>query len=260
MNVFLEDKKMKYLNLLIGFMTLFLLTSFCFAEEIIIFGNDKKSPKVWSEKGQPTGLLVDILRHLEPQLGSTFNIKLCPWKRAYYNMLEGEGGIIGLSKNDQRLKIIDYSDVMFVDEIILVVIKGNEFFYNTINDLQGKCVGVVRGSSYGSIFDKAEGTVFTATPDSGTVFRLLKLLHGRMDVALVNPGRAALDNAIMSDPHLKDNKSKFIVLENPFMYDPNYLGFTKTTNQKKFISRFNQALQKSKQSGAIQKIIQSYMK
>lgn len=240
---------------------LFLIfTSFCSGQEILIYGNNAKPPKVWLDQGKPKGLLIDILKHLEPTLGVTFKFVLFPWKRAYNNMLYGKGGLIGLSKNDERLKVIDYSEAMFIDEIIVVVIKGNEFPYQKIDDLKGKTVGIQSGASYGSEFEKAKKTIFIPEYDHGSVSRLLMLLKGRIDIALINPGRPALDNFLRADPSLWKNRDKFVVLENPYKKDPNYLGFAKTANYKGFLLKFNIALQEAKQSGAIDRIVSNYIK
>jgi putative transposase len=38
----------------------------------------------------------------------------------------GEGGIMGLSMTKERLMLFDYSDVIYYDDLVLVVIKGND--------------------------------------------------------------------------------------------------------------------------------------
>ena len=38
---------------------------------------------------------------------------------------------------------------MYYDEILLVVLKGKEFTFNTMEDLRGKTIGCLRGASYG---------------------------------------------------------------------------------------------------------------
>jgi polar amino acid transport system substrate-binding protein len=95
-----------------------------------------------------------------------FTNELYPWRRSYPRMLEGEGGIIGLSMNDDRLKILDYSDAMYYDERLLVVTKGNEFNYSSIDDLKGKAIGVFTGVSYGEDYEQAKGRIFTVDEDS----------------------------------------------------------------------------------------------
>ena len=115
--------------------------------ELVIYGNHQKPPKYYLYNNTPTGILVDIMKYTEQETDCSFDIQLYPWKRAYINALKGNGGIIGLSKNTERLKIFDYSDVMFYDDLLLVVLKGNEFDYQNIEDLKGKTIGAQRGGA-----------------------------------------------------------------------------------------------------------------
>ena len=123
--------------------------------DMTIFGNAKKFPKSEMFKDTPRGILVDMFQYLGKEMGCHFTIELYPWKRAYKNMLAGKGGVMGLSKNKDRLKIIDYSEVMFYVDLMLIVKKGTEFPFKSIPDLKGKIVSVTIGSSYGDAFEKA---------------------------------------------------------------------------------------------------------
>jgi len=108
------------------------------AETILVTGNSTKEPKIWKNDGVPSGILVDILKSLEQDLGVTFIIKTYPWKRAYISALNGKSGIVGISKNKARLKIFDYSEPLYYDEVIIVVKKGHAFPFEQLKDLKGK--------------------------------------------------------------------------------------------------------------------------
>ena len=231
----------------------------CPGQEILIVGNHDKAPKVFLKDGRPSGILVDILNHLERELPYSFRYQLYPWKRAYKEAVRGEGAVIGLSKNSERLKIFDYSEVMFYDEVVCVVRKGNEFTFNSIQDLRGKLVGVQRGASYGDDFEAAKGRLFFLDEDDSGLRRLLKLLTGRIDVALLSPGRAGVMAVIHQDPDLLARQDEFVILDKPFKRDPNYLGFAKSRQMQHFIRKFNAALKGAHQSGAIQRIVDRYV-
>ena len=225
---------------------------------IIIYGNDTKPPESWMEEGKPKGELVDILNQIEMRTGLKFEIRLMPWKRAYTQALDGQGGIFGLSKNTGRMSLFDYSEVMFFDEMRLVVLKGSQFEYRTIEDLRGKIVGVTRGASYGDRFEEAKGTVFTASEDADPVCRLRMLLARRIDAALIGPGRAAVRYVINQDRNLKANQDQFIILDTPFERDPNYIGFNKTLCRTNTLKKVNQALAAMWKDGTIARIEQRY--
>ena len=126
------------------------------AQKISIYGNESKPPKYFLKEDTAKGILIEIMNYISKDINQDFEYKLQPWKRAYRNAINSKGGIIGLSKNLERLKIFDYSEVMYYDSLILVVLKGNEFEFNNIYDLKDKIVGVQRASSYGDEFEEAK--------------------------------------------------------------------------------------------------------
>jgi polar amino acid transport system substrate-binding protein len=237
------------------FLLLLTLSLPCAADSIIIFGNANKNPKVYLEDKRPRGTLVEIMKYVDQRLPENFTYELYPWSRSYQRMLKGEGGIIGLSMNDDRLKVLDYSDAMYFDERLLVVTKGNEFNYQSIDDLKEKTVGVFRGVSYGEEYEQAKNRIFIIDEDSSPQQRLLKLLYQRIDVAMIGPGLTAFNIAIQQDPRLIQRKDQFVILPVPFKRDPNYLGFAKSANRKPFLLRFNEILKQGFDSGELQKII-----
>lgn len=235
-------------------------TNASLSNEIIIVGNDYKIPKIYLDENVPKGILVDILHYADAEMEDyKFDLQLYPWARAYQIALDGKGGIIGLSKTQERLEIFDYSDVVYYDEVVIVVIKGQEFPYETMDDLAGKTVGIGRGGSFGDEFEAAkESGLFQVEEDNGPVLRLKKLLAGRIDAALISPGKPALYQTIQQDVDLTRHQAEFVVLDVPFKRDPNFLGFAKGMGQTKFLDEFNAVIEKGYATGAIQKIIAKY--
>lgn len=225
---------------------------------IALFSYDNKPPLAWLEDGQPKGIYIDILHQIEKRTGLTFEISLLPWKRAYMLAQDSKGGIFGLSKNKDRLRIFDYSALLYVDEMRLVVLRGHEFDYNSVEDLRGKTVGVTRGASYGDVFDKARATVFTPSEDANPISRLRMLLAERIDVALMGPGEASVHHVINQDQELTLNRDMFVILETPFNEDANYIGFNKTLCQGKTLDKINAALQAMREDGTIERIEKRY--
>lgn len=228
-------------------------------QEIVILGNDYKIPKIYNDNGTPKGILVDIMGYAEKKLDCRFTIKLYPWARAYLLATQGKGGIIGLSKTSERLKIFDYSDVVYHDEVILVVLKGKEFPFDTMEDLGGKKLGIGLGGSFGEEFEKAKKAgLFYAVKDYGPVERLHKLLMGGINAALISPGRIAFSQTLKKDEKLLKARDRFAILPKPFNRDPNFLGFSKDMKMQPFLNAFNQVLKEGHESGEIDKIIDQY--
>jgi polar amino acid transport system substrate-binding protein len=248
-------KPVRIAILIIGMIILSSQLSVCFAEEVVIYGNHKKRPKAFLENGKASGILIGIMKYVDQKIPQSFKYSLYPWKRSYMSALKAKGGIIGISKNSERLKIFDYSDVMYYDDLLLITLKGKEFNYKSIQDLKGKTLGVQRGSSYGDAFEKAKGSVFKLSLDGGGVPRLKKLLMGRTDAVILGPGIVGFNAIIKQDLYLMKNKDKFAILPVPYRRDPNFLAFSKKLNNTAFIIEFNRILNEGHKNGDIQKIV-----
>ncbi|MCG8015184.1 MAG: transporter substrate-binding domain-containing protein [Candidatus Thiodiazotropha sp. 'RUGA'] len=229
------------------------LTAQC--DEILILGNYDKPPKIYLKDGNPQGFLIEIMQHLEQKLPYNFKYQLYPWRRAYKNALNKEGGIIGLSKTSHREALFDYSEAIYVDEVMLVVLKSNKLEFSSITDLKGLTIGIQRGAKYGDLFEQKKNNLFQIDEDKNGRQRLNKLLSGRIDAALMGPGRTGVEYTINQDQHLRAHLDDFRILQQPFKEDPNYLGFAKTMNKTRFLEHFNEVLLAAKQAGEIDKII-----
>lgn len=241
-------------KLIISFLLIIAMATQVYAEQIEINVNNNKPPKVWGEGEAVQGILVDILKLTEQELGTSFKFKAAPWARTYQNSVRGKGGIVGISVTDERLKIFDFSAPLYYDDVVLVVKKGKEFTFNEYPDLKGKKVGLCRGCSFGPAEEAKK--YFISEEDNGAISRLKKLLAGRLDAAIVNPGAYALKRICNEDPAL--NFEDFSILSKPLTSDPNYLAFSKDLNQKPFLEKFNKILKQKLDSGEVQKIIDKY--
>jgi ABC-type amino acid transport substrate-binding protein len=231
----------------------------CHAEQIVIFANAMKPPKTYLAKGEEQGVLIEIMKFMDQQLPQSFTYKLYPWKRACYQSASGKGGIIGFSMNSERQKIFDYSEAMYYDEIMFIVLKDSDFTFRTIQDLQGKRVGVQRGASFGEEYEKAKNHIFTVDEDDSGTQRLRKLLSKHIDVALLGPGQSGFNYVVRQDKELTRRREEFRLLSQPFYSDPNYLAFPKKMNMRTFLKKFNQVLLNAKKSGVLSKIINNYL-
>lgn len=227
-------------------------------DRILLYGNAIKPPKTWDESGSPKGILIDIIREIEKRTDLEFDIQMRPWARAYKNALEAQGGIYGLSKTRERLSLFDYSIPMYYDEIVLVVLKGNEFQFNSMADLAGKRIGVTRGASYGDEYADALGTIFIPVYNSNPTHSLRMLHEGRIDATVIGPGKAGLLHFLSRDPYLKGLDDKFVILEKRLAKDTNHIGFRKTMKCGKTLQTINQALRSMWQDGSIDRIIEKY--
>lgn len=225
--------------------------------DLTIFGGDNSPPKMYLQEGKSRGILVDILRYADQELRQDgFRIELYPWARAYRLASGGAGGIVGLSWTQERSTLFDYSEPIYMDEVVIVVRKGREFSFKELADLQGKRVGLGRGGSYGEAFEKArEANLFSVDGDGGAMERLNKLLLDRIDCALFNAGKAGFEEVLRSNRVSEAQRETLVVLPIPLRSDPNFLAFPKSMLMKSWLEQFNQIIKKGYARGDIARII-----
>lgn len=226
------------------------------AAEIDVFGSDYSIPKAYVQNGESKGVLVDILKYVDERLPKHhFTIKLAPWSRAYKSAVDGEGGIVGISKTAERELVFDYSEPLYTDTVVIVVLAGKAFDFKSIADLHGKTIGIGRRGSYGDEFDNAlKAGLFRLEEDSGPANRLRKLLAGRMDGGLFNGGAAGFQQVLQEDRELQAQRDKFEVLPVPLKIDPNYLAFAKSMHQQDLLNEVNKILRAGQANGDLARI------
>ncbi len=225
------------------------------SQELLITAEDHGPPKYYMEEGEAKGFIVDITRWVLVDMDYPHQFRLYPWKRAYRYALDGEAGIIGLSMSSKRLAIFDFSKPLFYGDLMLVVKKGNEFEFNSIEDLTGKRVAVGRGSSYGDAFDEAVNAgAFEIEEYSKSVNVLHMLLYERgVDALIIGPGKYGLEAVVKTDNQLR--MEQFTILPVPFKRDAKYLGLAKSMGMKPFIKKFNESLKKAWDRGVIDQLV-----
>jgi len=208
-------------------------------------------------EGQQRGVLIDILHYAAQRMPKDrLELSLYPWARAYMASAAGQGGLLGISWTWRRDEIFDYSEPVFTDEVVIVVKKGHEFNYQGLSDLQGKTLGIVRGASFGSAFDRAhQDGVFSIDGDNGARNRLSKLSAGRIDCALFNVGQSGFLETLRLNKVPRNQWKNFVVLPVPLRKDPNYLAFPKTMHMADWLQGFNSVIRHGYAHGDIQKII-----
>lgn len=227
--------------------------------QLTVFGNDSKAPKYWLDGDTPRGILVEMMNVIGDDMGCEFQIELMPWARALNIAEAGRGAIIGFSYTDARAELFDYSDEMFLDELLIVVKKGREFEYNSLDDLLGKSIGITKDASYGSAFDAAvDQGIFSLVANPSRVGQFRMLLSERVDAVIVGPGIAGFNAIIGSDGYLRSVEDQFSILPAPMKNDPNYLGISKSLNADAFLNSFNASLKKLRESEEYDAILEMY--
>jgi polar amino acid transport system substrate-binding protein len=228
------------------------------AETVTVFGDDNYPPVSQLEQGRPRGLLPALLHEVGRRTGDEFVIRLFPWRRAYEQAQNGEGGIMGISFNQQRAQIFDYSEALYDDDIQIVVLKGRGFKFDSLESLRGMTIGGVLGASYGDRVDAAiKNGLFVVDRDVSQVGRMRKLLAGRLDAAFVGNGKIGIDYLLGGDATLRARRDDIEVLSPPLERDPLHLAFAKPMGKAALIQRFNAAVAAMRRSGELETILRA---
>lgn len=231
-----------------------------YACAIDIYANEKMKPKAYLENGQAKGILIEMMDYIGADIDCKFTYHFSTWARAYKSMMDNKGGAIGLSWTQSRSDIIDFSDVMYNEDILLVSNIKTPIDYTGLQDLAGKTLGASRNAKFGGGFEKALNEhLFTYIGDNGDpLHRLKRVAKGRLDVAIIYPGLTAFNNIFAKNQELLDIKAKLHISKNKFMVDPNYLGFAKSNDHKDFLKKFNLSMKKARKAGIFKAIEDKY--
>lgn len=220
-----------------------------------------------NEEGDLLPIREDIrqlLNYFERELRVRFEIRRYPWIRLLNNAKNGEGIVFGLSKNRERLATFRFSEAIYANYVWLVTRSDASFVFNSMQDLRGKTVGVVRGASYGDEFDSLRNVLFQVEEDvSSHGARLKKLLNKRMDVMVFGDRRSQPEDVEQLLARLLHSESShaetaieqgFKVFPKPLLIDD--LHFAGISPQYDgWIQKLNLAILAGRKSGEINRLL-----
>ena len=138
-------------------------------------------PYEFEENGKAHGILIRIVETVFKKGNIPLELKFLPFKRAYEYTRNNEiDGLFNFYKTPNRMEYFDYSESIIKNELVLFVRKGSGIRFDTLEDLKGLKVGLLRGYTYGTNFDKS--TLFVKETGNSHESNLKKLAFGRLDV------------------------------------------------------------------------------
>lgn len=166
---------------------------------------------------------------------------------------QGHSGIAGIYKTDKRVRLFDYSDVVYNELLLVFVRKDEAFSFDSMQDFKGKKIGIILGWSYGDAFDKAkEDGLFTVEEVNRDSLNFKKLNQGRLDCVVASKESGMFEIA-------RNKFSHIIALEKALLINPTYLAFAKHANQQELLFQFNTAMKHMREEGEYRKIVGSFI-
>lgn len=226
-----------------------MLGSACADGTLLINVDEGNPPFMFSKNGKSAGVYPAVMSAVFARISVPVRFEPKPWKRALKEIDDGTAGLGGIYKNDERAKKYDYSEAMFTENIAVYFNKAKPIDFNSVADLRGKKVGVIRGWSYGETFDAArkEGKVAVEEAASDTA-NLNKLALERLDAVLVI--EEAGKNIISTEKLTTIEQGKVYLASNKA-----HLAFNKSAKQTELLANFNKALLSMKQDGSLNRIV-----
>ena len=209
-------------------------------------------PQILNKKdnGEIGGLGPEIVRTIAEKLGHGVKIQVVPFSRALSMIENGQAdAFIGPYKNAKREKYMQYSKLPFYqDQISFYSKKDNSFIWNgDFSSLKGMNIGINRGWSYGSDFDRAKKNLAVYNAETLKA-NFQKLLNNRIDLFVCHP-RGAL--SAISKLKIADKIQRLLP---PITVNNGYFAFSRKRKIEKFINAFDAEIDKMVANGELAKL------
>ncbi len=223
------------------------------ANELIIgVPNVNWLPISFEENGKLKGADIDVMKEIFSQANIDIRFKRLPFPRLLEEMAQGHIDAMAANKKPERLSFMYFpQEPLNFEENHLVVPKNSKLkFSGDLSILNDHTVGVVKGWSYGGLFDKADG------------FEKIVLNTQKAMVKNVAIGR--LDAGVgvrfdMLDRANKQGHSEDIRIEPiPVIRTPYYLAFSKKEGHEQLSMRVSSLLKDFKKTSQFQSIYARY--
>jgi len=222
------------------------------AGPLFIDVDEANPPFMFAQGGKPEGIYPALLEAAFKHMAVPMEVHPRPWKKAIQDIDTGAAGVGGIYRNAEREKKYDYSEKIFVENLVVYFNKSTPLNFTRIDDLKGKRIGVIRGWSYGDDFDNARNAkALTVEEVDSDEMNFKKLDTGRLDaVVAINESGASLMH----------NYKNIGFSATALSQNPTYLALAKSTGQTALLKQFDQAISQMQKSGEFRKIVSGALK
>ncbi len=227
------------------------------ATDKLTFATTEWPPMTIMKDGELIGIATDIIREVCKRMEIEPEFQVLPWQRAVNYVKTGEVDVLfAPKKTEERTGFLYFcTEPLYMERLVIIARKESRIKAKGLDELKDKVFGVVRGYSYGPVFD-SYNDLKTDMCDTDRQL-LIKLDGERMDVAVGEEG-----NLKFLSRELGGFESRF---ETVYILseDPNYVAFSiKALGEKgkTLAEKFSQIQRHLKEEGIIQKIEDKYLK
>lgn len=179
--------------------------------------------------GKPEGYDVDLAQALADSLGAKLEVVDMSADARIPSIQTGKVDVLftAITRTLERAQSIDFTDPYVASGPVIVALKGGKV--SSLSDLNGKKVGVLKGTTYDALADEklpdAEKVYFESNPD-----QTVALQNGQIDGYLQDGNSAAFDSS----------KNKALSLVKGDLGFPEYNAFATQKGDQEWLNYLNQ--------------------
>jgi len=231
----------------IFFLCILLIALFPVTGQDIIYCENSNPPFSFSNGDNVAGIYPDIVREIYRRMGREAVLVAYPWPRAILEAKRSASGIAGIVKNSEREQYLDYTDPINTERFVVYYLDASKKI-ESVSDLKGLHVGVIRGWSYGNSIEGAiQAKLFYVEENISDRLNFRKLLTRRIDAVI------AIEES--GERVLKELQPEREVYTSGALFELDiYMAFNKTLNKQNDIAEINSIIADLHEDGTIDRI------
>ncbi|SMC86061.1 amino acid ABC transporter substrate-binding protein, PAAT family [Desulfocicer vacuolatum DSM 3385] len=225
-----------------------------------VYANDVVSvtapPSIWArQQGRElTGPVVDLIREIFSDVNVRVKTKSLPWARAIHMMKTGEIDImLAIFRTGERAQFMDFTIPYVTVPNCVAVAKGKGFFFDSLEDLEGKQGVMVKGDSISPEFRLYEPKL-----------NMMKIAHYDQIIKMLVNLRADYAVVPQFGFFMRVNKmgfqDKIEMLPKVVSSRELHMGFSKKSGILKYYSMVNEKLKQFKADGSLDEMVANTLK
>ena len=211
-------------------------------------------PPYLDEELENGGLAADLVRTALTRAGYQVEGSAEPWSRAYEGVAIGVYDVVAaIWQNEERGEELIFSNPYLLNDIIFMSRQGVLGTYNTINDLRGFRIGVIRGYAYDDAFDNHPQLL--RVPSSNLIQNLLMLSQGRLEVVVGD--KWSMLHEISQ--YIPEDIGVFVALPRPLARRALRLGVSRhNPHAQEIVAAFDKAIVDMQADGSYDQIVKKH--
>lgn len=223
------------------------------ADSPLVLVNDPYPPYI-GENLPKKGLAAELAEKAFDRAGYKIRIEIMPWARALAETKEGlHDALICAWFSEERNQFLHFSQPYAISRVKFIHHKLEVIPYQTLADLKGKNIAVIRGYAYSDEFLHAPDLKKIETASFETAMRMV--VDRRADLTLEEERVAAY----IIKGYLPENVGQVEFLQPALTNNPLHIAVSRKRNDHQdIVDRFNRALATMKSDGSFHTIYRNH--